>query len=267
MSNTTSFHPAELAYILSYLKVNALIGWGADPFTPPRGHANAFYADGLARLTRAKRLLPGKQPGRHRFSDEAARIAGTLADPQIVLVTHRKTGAGARILTHHVAGTNVVELSLGQDGNFQVVAYPSLAGAAGAAAAFVGAGAESVATPDRIEATQDIFVRIKAQAKKGPAKTAITGLTKLGATEAVARSVVAAFSKPAASGVVNVMYCAGNAVQDVETYAMLTNAAGESWAVFPPASADGPVVLERTSISALTARVLVAISARMVSPI
>ena len=80
-------------------------------------------------------------------------------------------------------------------------------------------------------------------------------------------SAVAAFAKPAVSGVVSVMYCAGNVAQDVETYAALTNDAGESWVAFPPATSAGPFVLERTSVSALTARILVAVSARMVLPL
>ena len=267
MAKTTSFHPTELAYVLSYLRVNALIGWGTGPFAPPPGRADAYYGDGLTRLKRVKRLLPGEQPGRYRFSEETSQLAVTLADPQMVLVTHRRMGDGVRILTHHVAGTNVVEMSLGKDGNFQVVQYPSLAGAAGAAAAFVGAVAEPVATPVRIEGDQKAFARIKEHAKKGPAKSALTGLTKLGADEAAARSVVAAFGKPAASGVVSLMYCAGNVVQDTETYAVLTNASDESWVIFSPASAEGPVVLERTSIGGLTARILVTASARMMSSV
>ena len=63
------------------------------------------------------------------------------------------------------------------------------------------------------------------------------------------------------------MYCAGNAAQDTEIYAVLTNQAGESWVTFPPASIDGPVVLENTSVSALAARILVTVSARMVLPV
>jgi hypothetical protein len=266
MADPISFHPSELAYVLSYLNVKALIGWGADYFTPPRGRTDAFYADGLARLRRAKRLVPGHQPGKERFSDEISRIAATLADPELVLVTNRKERTGVRVLTQYVSGTHVVELSLRKDGNFHVVEYASLAGAAGAATGFVGATPEPVETPVRIEADQQEFSRIKELAKKGSGKPAVAALVKLGADETAARSAVAAFSKPAASGIISVLYCAGNVTQDAETYAVLTNAEGESWVIFPPGSAEGLVVLERTSVGALTARIMLAISARMLLP-
>jgi hypothetical protein len=266
MTNTISFHPTELGYVLSYLKVNALIGWGPGPFTPPPAGADAYYAAGLDRLKRAQRLVAGNQPGRYRFSDQISRIAATLSEPEIVLVTNRKEKAGARILTHHLAGAHIVELSLGKDGNFQVVEYESLAAAAAAAAAFVGATAEPVANSVRIEADQKAFAHVKELAKDSAEKPAIAALVKLGATELAARSAVSALKHPAASGVVSVMYCVGNAVQDADTYAVLTNDGGESWVVLPLGSSKGQVVLERTSVSALTAGIVVAVAARMAVP-
>lgn len=77
----------------------------------------------------------------------------------------------------------------------------------------------------------------------------------------------ATLGKPAASDLVNVMYCAGNLVQDIETYAVFTHAAGECRVVFPPFAAAGAVVLERTSVGMLAAPILVTTSARMVLPV
>ena len=267
MATATSYHPAELAYLFSYLRVQGIIGWGADPFTPPPGQEDAFYGDGRDRLLRNGRILPGKQPGRHRFADATSKLGITLSDPQIVFVTHRREQDSARVLTHHVAGAHVVEMSLGTDGTFQVVEYATLAGAAGAAAAFVGATDKPVQTPVRIEANAKVFERMKELVRQGKAQNAIAALTQLGADEDAARSVASAFAQPAASGVVNVMYCSGNVAQDVEPYAVLTNSADESWLTFPPATADGPVVLEQTSVGALTARILVGVSVKLVIPV
>jgi hypothetical protein len=158
-------------------------------------------------------------------------------------------------------------MSLGKDGDFQVVEYPTLAGAAGAAAAFVGATDQPVPTPVRLEANAKVFERMKELTQQGKAQPAIAALTQLGADEAAARSVASAFGQPAASGVVSVMYCSGNVAQDVEPYAVLTNRADESWLTFPPATADGPVVLEQTSVAALTARILVGVSTKMLMPL
>ena len=30
-------HPAELAYMFSYMETTSVIGWGDDPFAPPAG--------------------------------------------------------------------------------------------------------------------------------------------------------------------------------------------------------------------------------------
>lgn len=267
MPEPQTYHPAELSYLFSYLRVQGIIGWGAEPFTPPQGKADAFYGDGLARLQRNKRLVPGKQPGRHRFADATSKLGATLADPQIVLVTHRREKDNARQLTHHVAGTHVVELSRGAEGDFQVVEYPSLAGAAGAAAAFVGASDQPVTTPVRLEANVKVFARMKELVKQGKSQLAIPALTQLGAEPETARSIASAFGQPTASGVVSVMYCSGNVAQDADTYSVLTSGANESWLTFPPATADGPVVLERTSVSALAARILVGVSAKLVMPL
>jgi len=267
MATATSYHPTELAYLFSYLRVQGIIGWGADPFTPPRGQEDAFYGSGRDRLVRNRRLIPGKQPGRFRFADATAKLGATLSDPQIVFVTHRRDRDSARVLTHHVAGAHVVEMSLGADGNFQVVEYPTLAGAAGAAAAFVGATDKPVQTPVRIEANAKLFERLKELSRQGKTEQAVAALKQLGADDTAARSVASAFGQPAASGVVSVMYCSGNVAQDVEPYAVLTNSADESWLTFPPATADGPVVLEQTSVGALTARILVGVSVKLVMPV
>ena len=264
MNNTSSYHPAELATVLSYMRVNAVIGWG--PLAPPEGDSAAFYNDGTQRLQRAGRLLPGKQEGRYRFAEATSRIAATLGDPQIVLLTQRREGAGAHIMTHHIRGTNVVELSKGTDGNFQVVEHATLAGAGGAAAAFVGASVPAVETPARIDTDRATFEHFQKDAKHGSEKAAQECLVKLGATEAAARSAVSAFRTPSACGVISIMYCVGNATVDAEAYAVFTNAAGESWVAFPPASADGPMVLERTSLGALIARILVTITAKIMEP-
>ncbi len=266
MGNPTAYHPTELAYVLSYVGASALIGWGAGPFTPSSGHSDAFFEEGLERLKRTHRLLPGKQAGRYRFSDETARLAGTLANPEIVFLTLRRDGEGAHLLTHSLSGTQIISLSLGKDGNFQVVELASLAGAAGAAAAFVGATAEPAPAAGRISVNKEIFGQVKRLANTGKSGFAVSALVPAGVDESAARSLVAACATPTASGVVSVLYCAGNAVQDAEAYAVLTNPNGESWVIFEPTAGQERIELERTSIGALSARILVAVSVRMMAP-
>src|SRR5882672_8831100 len=108
MANATRYHPSELAYLLSYERVNSIIGWDAGLLAPPKGGEDAFYKDAFARLTKAMRLVPGKQPGRYRFSQEAERISATLADPLIASSTNRKETGGVHIMTHHVKDEHIV---------------------------------------------------------------------------------------------------------------------------------------------------------------
>lgn len=268
MSEPVILHPAELSYVFSYMKVGHVVGWGAEPFAAPEEERarDAWYAEGRDRLLAAKRLVPGKQPGRHRFSDEMLRIATALSDPQLVLLAQLKQGDGVRTLTQHLAGADVVELARTGEETFEATLQPSFAAAAGAAAAFAGAAPAPIDDEARIEANHKVFARLDQLADAGEVDKVVAALVQLGATEPEAKSAVLAFARPARSGVVSVLYCAANAIQDAETFSLLTNAAGHTWIVFPPADADGPVVLERSSVGALAARILVTVSARMMLP-
>jgi hypothetical protein len=266
MTDAPTMHPAELSYVFSYLKTGVVVGWGAEPFAAPTTDADAWFETGRDRLTKSGRLVPGKQKGRHRFSDEVTRIAATLSDPQIVILTQRREVGGVRTMTHHLSGKVVVEATRRPDGDFAVLELPSLNAAAGASAAFVGAADDTPPSAVRIEANQKVFDRMRELAAKGAKETAAAALVKLGASPAAARSALAALGAPASGGVVSVLYCAANSVQDAETYTVLTSKAGESWVLFPPAAPDGPVVLERTSVASLAARILVAIATRAALP-
>jgi hypothetical protein len=89
-------------------------------------------------------------------------------------------------------------------------------------------------------------------------------LVLLGAEAADARSAVSSLVSPAAAGVVSVLYCRNNAVLDVETFSVMTNAQDQTWIAFPPASLEGPMVLERSSVAALASRIAVGVAARQV---
>lgn len=262
MPDSTHLHPSELAYIFTYMKVGSVIGWGSELFAPP-GDPDAWAGDGLERLRATGRLVEGKQPGRFRFSPAFLDIATALSDPHVVLLAQRKEGDGVRTLTHHIRDTEAVGLSLLPEGHFDLTPQPSFAAAAGAAAAFAGASPKPVDAAVRIEANHEVFQRLDRMADAGELKPVIAALQKLGASEADAKSAVLAFARPLESGVVSMLYCNANNVQDAEAYTVLTNEAGHTWLMFPPADADGPVVLERSSIASLASRLVVTIAARV----
>lgn len=268
MSEPLNLHPAELAYVFSYMKVGTVIGWGPKAFLPPGGGEadDAWYTIGRDRLLADGRLVAGKEAGRHRFTDEMLAIATALSDPQLVLLAQRREGDGVRTLTLHVHDTDVVELSKRGEDQFQAQLERSFSAAAGAAAAFVGASRQSVGEDVRIEANHRIFSKLDDLADEGEVQKALPALMKLGANEEQAKSVLLAFARPKSCGVVSLMYCAANSIQDAETYSVLTNAAGHTWVVFPPADAEGPAVLERSSLGSLVARIVTTASARMMIP-
>lgn len=266
MNDSTTLHPSELAYIFTYMKVGSVIGWGSELFAAP-GDPDAWADEGLQRLQASGRLVPGKQPGRYRFHEDFLDVATALSDPQVVLLAQRKEGDGVRTLTHHIRDTEAIGLSLLPEGHFDLTPQPSFAAAAGAAAAFAGASPRPVDERVRIEANHKVLQRLDGMAEAGEIEPVIAALQKLGASEAEAKSAVLAFARPAASGVVSMLYCNANNVQDAEAYTVLTNEAAHSWLVFPPADADGPVVLERSSIASLTSRLVITIAARVKMPV
>ena len=266
MTEPLALHSHELAYVLSYMKAGPVIGWPPEAFRPEPGHEDAYYGRGRDALLAQRLVRPGKQKGRYRFDDRLVAAAALLSNPQVVVVAQARAGDGARVLTCHAGGTGVVEMTHHADGRYRLMERPSLAAAAGAAAAFVGTDSAPPAAPVRLEANQKVFNRIKELARGGSAASVRPALVKLGATPAQAESVIEAIARPARSGLVSVFYCAANRVNDAEVYSVFTAASGGSWVMFPPADAAGPVVLEATGLAALTARVLVAITTRLILP-
>lgn len=260
-------HACELAYAMAYAKVDKIIGWGKAPFEPPDAYADdpaGWYAEGERRLRAAGRLTGTPEAGLD-FTLEVTADILTLVDPNVVLMAERKDGAGVRKLTVHATGARFVGLIRGADGLFVLTRYADLTAAAGACAGFLGASFARLQIEARVDTTHKVLETLFNAAEARP-DDVVVALTKLGLEDGAAQSAMQALSAPAKSGVLSVFYCAMNAVQDVEPISVMTNEADETWLLFPPASLEGPMVLERSSVAALTARVSVGITARMTTP-
>jgi hypothetical protein len=188
----------------------------------------------------------------------------SLASPGLVLLAERRAGEGVRRLTVHAAGDDFVGLTRRPDGMFELTRYADLTAAAGACASFAGAALAPAGSEARIEAGREVLSRLDRLAGEGREDEAAAALVELGAPEADARPAVLAMTRPAAAGVLSVLYCANNEVRDAETFSVMTDAQERTWIVFPPASLDAPMVLERSSVGALAARVAVGVAARLV---
>ncbi len=263
---TIELHPSELAYVFSYSRTEAVIGWGSAPFLPA-GEADGDLADWLdrggARLAAAGRLTGTPETGLN-FTDDMAQAVLALADPRIVLMGQHKAGEGVRTLTVHVRGDDAIGLTRHPDGMFEMTRYADLTAAAGACAAFAGASLTPLDRDARAETDQDTLTALRQLARAGEAAELVAGLVRLGLEEPDARSVALGMSGPAAAGVVSVLYCQANAVSDAETFSVMTNGEDHTWIMFAPAGPDGPVILERSSVAALTARIAVGVLARVV---
>lgn len=259
-------HPSELAYAFAYSNTREVIGWGIEPFLPAGegdGDPAGWTLQGEERLV-AGGLLVGSPEEGLSFTPEMASAILTLADPGLVLLAQRKAGDDVRTLTIHVAGDNRVGLVRREDGIFELARYADLTAAAGACAGFVGA---AMAPPDpevRLETDHPTLLKLKRLAGEGD--RAVDLLMRSGASAPDAASASLALAQPTASGVLSVLYCANNIIEDAETYGVFTNSNDHTWITFSPAGPDGPMIFERSTLSGLAARVSVGIAARLTLP-
>ncbi|MEM9145825.1 MAG: hypothetical protein AAGC57_06465 [Pseudomonadota bacterium] len=262
--NAIDLHPAELAYALAYAKADGVIGWEEAVFLPPAESSADpadWFAEGEARLLAAGRLVGASEQGLSITDDMAAALLA-LANPGLVLLAQRRSAEGVHTLTIHGAGRDLVGLRQRPDGLFEMTRYAELTAAVGACAGFVGAAQAPAAPASRLEASHAALAEIAERSATDPAEAA-AALVALGAAAPAARSAARAFAEPSAAGVVSVLYCAGNEVEDVESVTVLTTDEGESWSIVAPAGSEGPTILERSSVTALTARIAVDIAARL----
>ncbi|MEM9343858.1 MAG: hypothetical protein AAGA87_12510 [Pseudomonadota bacterium] len=254
-------HPAELAYAFSYSKTVDVVGWGSDPFQPSEVEKEEWYARGAARLLEIERLIDTEE-GR-RFTEGVTSAVLALADPMVVLLAERKVGDGLRRMTVHLTDDVILGMTRDKSGMFDLVQYADLAAAVAACAGFVGAALDPDQAGARIDTTQEALAGIKAQAASGDTDAAAGSLTALGASPEDAASITRALAKPVAAGMLSILHCSANTTLHAEPYSVLTNAEHQTWAVFPLGSLKGPMVVEHSSVPALTARILVSVAARL----
>ena len=259
---TIKMHPSELAYAFSYSNTVDIVGWGRDPFLPTSeadGDPKDWYAGGAARLSAAGRLT-GTSDKDLNFTDEIVSVVLALANPTLVLLAERKEGDGLRRLTVHMAKDTILGMTHNPDGMFELTHYADLMAATVACVGFLGAARSPSQAGARIDSNQEALQQVHQLATTGQADPAIASLVALGATEADAVSIQRAMAEPMAAGMLSILYCSGNIAQNARPFSVMTNAEDETWILFPPASLEGPMVIERSSVSALTARVLVEVA-------
>ena len=258
-------HPSELAYVFSYAQTADIVGWGRDPFLPgpdTEGDPKAWYADGAARLEAAGRLIETPGKGMTLISGITdATLA--LVDPALVMMAERKVGDGLRRMTVHLSDEALIGLTRRTDGMFELTRYANLTAAAAACAAFLGAGPLPVQAGLKIETDMNGLRVINTLAENGQTDEATARLTNLGAAGQDAASLIKAMAAPVASGVLSLLYCVDNVARSAQVYSVVTNADEETWIMFPPGSLQGPMMIERSSLSALTGRIMVTVAARM----
>lgn len=262
---TIDVHPSELAYAFAFARATTVIGWRSELFRPSASAdvgAKDWLTFGEARLTAEGRLIdtPGKGLN---FTDDMASAILAIVNPGIVLLAQRKADDGVRTMTVHVVDDDLIGLTRNTGGMFEMERYADLSAAAAACASFVGAALAPMETEARIETDRERLSGLKRLAHDGLADDAVVELTALGLSAAAGRSAFAALSTPSASGVLSVLYCRNNNVEDAEAFSVITNGMDQTWIMFQPGSLDGPIILERSSAAALAARVAVGVVARL----
>lgn len=256
-------HPKELAYAFSYSKTLDVIGWGRDPFLPEgKGDLAAWYNDGAARLHAEGHLIGTPDTGTD-FSADFSTAVLALADPTVVLLAQRKEGAGLRRMTVHVAGETVLAMTQRTDGMFELTRYADMTAAAVACSGFLGAALKPDTAGTRVESDRETLSTLHQQATGGQTDGAHAQLVQMDVSEQDAASILQAFSMPAVAGTLSVFYCADNVALNAQAFSVMTTQQDETWIMFTPASPTGPMVLERSSIPALSGRVLMGVAARL----
>ncbi len=259
---TIRMHPSELAYAFSYAETADIIGWGRAPFLPSTEAGDdpkSWYADGAARLSAAGRLTESADKGLN-FTDEITAAVLALADPVLVLLAERKAGDGVKRFTVHMAKDTVLGMTHSPDGMFELTRYADLTAATAACVGFLGVAPTPARAGTRIDSTQETLTEVHHLATKGQTDQALEHLVALGATAQEATSILKAMAEPRAAGMLSLLFCSGNIARSARPFSIMTNADDETWILFPPASLEGPMVLERSSVSALSARVLVEVA-------
>lgn len=254
-------HPSEFAYAFAYARAEEIVGWGGEPFRPAPGGEGDWLSGGERRLVAAGRLVGTPEEGLN-FTEDMTSAVLALVDPGIVLMAQRKAGEGVRTLTVHAAGDDLIGLTRDADGMFELVRYDDLTAAAAACAAFAGAGSVRPPPGARAETDPQGLAGVRGLARGGQTEAAAAALVAAGMGAGPAGAAAQALAAPAAAGMVSVLYCRGNAVEDAETFSLVTGAADDSWIAFSPGSDEGPMVLEQTSVAALAARIGVGVAAR-----
>ncbi|KIN61132.1 hypothetical protein Z945_2117 [Sulfitobacter noctilucae] len=259
-------HPSELALLFSFAKVTEIVGWGDAPFQPGAdgtGDMAAWYADGTARLKAAGRLVE-KADKTVTFVPSLTEATLALVDPALVMMAERKEGSeGLRRLTVHLSDDALVGLTRQADGMFELTRYANLTAAAAACAAFLGTAPLPVTAGLKLETDMNNLRVMQTLADSGQQETALARLIDLGAPEAEAASLLNAMTAPSASGMLSLLYCADNVARNAQAYRVMTHAESDTWITTALGSPQGPMVIERSSITALTGRIMVTVAARM----
>ena len=258
-----SIHPSELSYLFSFSGTDEVVGWGSSPFRPASGtDLSGWNGQGAKRLLDAGRLVPREDGSGSDVSPVLTAAVLALANPSLVLLAERKEGDGLRRLSIHRGDDGIWGMTRTPEGMFELALYADLTAAAVAAVGFLGAAVTPAEAGTRVEAAQDVFVDINALAKSGKAEDAAAKLIGLGIPADEAATVTEAMATPAAAGRLSVLYCADNKVRSAVSYSVMTTAAGQTWALYAPASLRSPMVLEHSSVPALAGRIVVNVAAR-----
>lgn len=258
-------HPSELAYGFANSRTEEIIGWGKAPFLPKGpddGDFDAWVDMGAKRLIAAGGMTRTPEEG-FTLAEALTEIILALVDPTLVLLVERKAGEGMRRMTVHLANNDAFGMTRRPDGMFEVVRYAELTAAAVASAGYLGAAMSPVEAGTRLESDAATMKDVRNLATGGQTDDALAKLTELGASAEDAASILKAMAEPAASGMLSVLYCANNVALNAQPFSVMTNADRETWILFPQGSLNGPMVLERSSVQALSGRVIVGVAAQL----
>jgi hypothetical protein len=119
----------EFAYLLSVVHAVSVPGIKDSALFPsdPQSREKT-YAKGLQLMKEHGWIKPTEKPSQFHFNDTLCLMAAVIANPEFVLFTIRTNKSSARqVITHYMAGSDIVELVSTEDKKFHLGIVPDKA--------------------------------------------------------------------------------------------------------------------------------------------
>lgn len=212
-NNGVILEPSEFYYLLRTVEATGVVGIDNSRLFPSDpAMAEARAGEGFHRLQEHGWLRPGDKPRRYHLDDTLVLMVAVVADPELVVLAARQTGADQTLLaTEYMGGKTIVELSVTPEGNYHLAVVPDQAAMLRRVVQLLALPAE---VPIRAQVSLDepALTAIQQLAEGGRTGEAAAQLRGHGLSQEASGALAAALASPSKAGLVAVLRQGGGKV-------------------------------------------------------